>query len=273
MTERTNNAQAIIDNATAAAEPTIFTDDLAAFVVPEGGKVEVVDLASRLDRYKDRPRRKVGAFTVHDGGSFCAYMGKHAGEHSEVWADAVGTKIVGVLNAHDVGEADWADHRVTYGVQHTKAWLAWTQHDGRLLDQNAFAELIEDRALDIVSPSAADMLELAQTFQATIGVKFESSKRLSSGEAQLEYRETVEAKAGKAGRMDVPKQFQLAVKPFEGAETYKVTARFRYRITDGSLRVGYKLERPEDVLRDAFEGVAMAVEAGVTQPVFRGVSP
>lgn len=274
MSEDQNNAQAVIEAATLAAKPSVFGDNqLAVFTLPDGGHVSQVDVGSVLDKYRDRPRRKVGAFAVHDAGSFCGYLSKHGGEHSEVWADTIASRIVGVVNAHSDAEADWADHRVTYSVQHTKAWQAWAQRDGQMLDQSTFAELIEDRALDIVNPSAADMLELAQTFQATVGVKFESSKLLSSGERQLEYREQVEAKAGRAGRMDVPKEFQIAVKPFEGAETYKVTARFRFRITEGVLRVGFRLERPDDVLRDAFEGVVASVEEQVSQPVFRGTSP
>lgn len=268
MTEDTNNAQAIIDTATRAAEPHETFPGVYIVTVPDGGDVQVIDMEKQLDE----PRRKSGSFAVHDAASFCAYLKKHGGERSEVWADAIGHRIVGVVNAHGNGGAGWADHRVTYAAQLTPAWLAWATNDGELLNQSAFAELIEDRAVDIVKPSAADMLELAQTFQATVGVRFESSKLLSSGERQLAYREEVDAKAGRAGRMDVPKEFTLALMPFEGAEIYKVTARFRYRISDGALRVGYRLERPEDVLREAFEGVVSAVEAAVTQPVFRGVS-
>lgn len=272
--DNSGNAQAIIDNATLAAEPSRFGDDLAVFAVPQGGHVEQVDVGAVLDKYRDRPRRKKGAFAAQDAASFARYLTKHADGNSEVWADAVGSTVVGVINAHQAasdGEAGWSDHRVTYRVQHTDAWKAWANRNGTLMGQADFAELIEDRATDIVTPSAADMLELAQTFQATVGVNFESSKVLSSGERQLEYRETVEAKAGRAGRLEVPKEFQLALKPFEGAETYKVTARFRYRITDGNLRIGFRLERPEDVLRDAFEGVVAAIEGQVEQPVFRGV--
>lgn len=267
------DAQSIIDSATRAAEPTIIGETLALVTVPDGGRVEIVDLEARQAPYRARPARKRGTFAVHNAESFCAYLNKHGVESSEVWADTIGNRIVGVIDAHASTEAGWADHRVTYAVQQTPAWQAWATHDGKLLDQATFAELIEDRSVDIVRPSAADMLELAQTFQATVGVSFESSKLLSSGERQIEYRETVDAKAGKAGRLEIPKDFDLALVPFEGADPYKVTARFRFRITDGALRIGYRLQRPQDVLREAFEGVVGDVETAVTQPVFRGVSP
>lgn len=282
MSDTYSDTGEIIAAAMAAARPTTFGDnELATYIVPEGAKVETVDVAYYLDRYREHPRRKVGNFKVQDAQSFIAYLAKHGVTDSEVWADSVGAQIVGVINAHEgvdgpVGPdgplAGWGDHRVTYAVQTTTAWDAWAERDGQLMDQSTFAELIEDRAIDIIDPSAADMLELAQTFQATIGVKFESSKLLSSGERQLEYREQVEAKAGRAGQLVIPKAFKLALRPFEGAEVYGISARFRYRMADGALRVGYRLERPDDVLREAFEGVVKQVEDAVEQPVFRGVS-
>lgn len=283
------NTQAVIDTATRAAEPTVLdrTERFHSVVVPAGGTLEVIDLEKQLDRYRERPRRKQGTFRVHDAESFVSYLGKHGLPESEVWADVTTSNLIAVVNAHateaildepgaDAVDADqgagWADHRVEYAVRPTQAWTTWLSSDGKLLDQNSFAELIEDRAVDIVAPAAADMLELAQTFQATIGVSFESSKLLSSGQRQLEYKETVDSRAGHRGRLEIPKEFTLGLVPFEGADPYKVTARFRYRITDGQLRIGYRLERPQDVMREAFLGVVDKVSEAVSQPVYRGVS-
>ena len=278
-----DNTQTIVDTAFAAATPQQLDVDgrFYSIVVPDGGKADVIDLEAHRESLLPAPRRKKGAYQVHDADSFVTYMSKHGDQDTEVWADAISSQIVGVLNAHqehpattDSG-ARWEDHKVVYKVQLTDAWKAWAKHDGVLGDQGEFAEHIEDRAIDIIDPAAADMLELAQTFQATIGVNFESSKRLSTGERQLEYRETVDAKAGKAGRMDIPDTFTLALRPFEGADAFKVTARLRYRITDGRLRIGYKLERPTDVLREAFLTVVAAIQAEIADfdnpvPILRG---
>lgn len=274
--------QAVIDAARIGEAVPVGMSHLA-FPLPDGGHVKVVDIESLVAPYRANPARKTGTFHAHDADTFAAYLAKHGTDDTEVWADVTGAKIVGVIDAHEsaagpVGEfgplAGWAQHRVVYTVAHTKAWKAWTAHDGQLLSQSDFAELIEDRALDIVRPSAADMLELSQTFQATIGVNFESSKLLSSGERVLEYRETVDAKAGRAGKLEIPKDFDLALVPFEGADPFKVTARFRYRITDGVLRVGYRLTRPDDVLREAFESVVTALSRmdGTPDVIFRGTS-
>lgn len=274
-----SDTQAVIDAAVRSAQPTIVDDKVALVPIPVGGGVERIDLRELLAPYDERPARKQGLFSTHDADSFVAYLAKHGLSHSEVWADVTAAKVVGVLNAHlGVTEdgiedyAGWGDHRVTFQASETDAWKAWTAQDGKLLSQSDFAELIEDRAVDIIRPTAADMLELAQTFEATIGVRFESSKLLSSGERVLEYREQVDAKAGRAGKLEIPKDFELALIPFEGAERFKVTARFRYRITDGVLRVGYRLDRPADVKREAFLSVVESISERVTQPVLRGVS-
>ncbi len=274
--------QAVIEAARIGEVVAVGSTHLA-FPLPDGGHVNVIDIESRIAPYRANPLRKTGTFHAHDAATFAAYLAKHGTADTEVWADVTGAKIVGVIDAHEsaagpVGEggalAGWAEHRVVYTVAHTKAWKAWTARDGQLMSQSDFAELIEDRALDIVRPAAADMLELAQTFQATIGVNFESSKLLSSGERVLEYRETVDAKAGRAGKLEIPKDFDLALIPFEGADAFKVTARFRYRIADGALRVGYRLTRPDDVLREAFESVVTALHGmdGTPDVIYRGTT-
>lgn len=139
-----------------------------------------------------------------------------------------------------------------------------------MLAQTAFAEHVEESLLDITAPPAADMLEIAQSFQATTKVAFESGHRLNSGQQQLTYVEETGAKAGRKGELTIPQTFELALAPFEGSATYKVSARLRYRIGDGQLRIGYFLDRPEEVLRSAFIDTLTAIEAGVGGKALRG---
>ncbi len=248
-----NNAQAIIDTATRATEPHQLGPDelLHSIVVPAGGQHTIVD----LEKYGDNPRRKTGVVHAHDADSFAKYVTKHQLDETEIWADEANTRVVAVINAHAPKAAGWRDHRALLAVRKTDAWKAWAALDGKPLDQVTFAEHIEDRAVDIVRPTGAEMLELAQSFQAKAGVEFESSKRLSSGESQLLFKETVSATAGQRGQLDIPHLIDLALVPFQGAPAYKVTARFRYRINGGRLVLSYHLERPEDVLREAFANV------------------
>ncbi len=265
--------QNIIEIATAAAHPTEvppFTEGLLIHTLPDGGKVAVTDVTRLLEPYQDHPRRKVGARKAHNPEAFAAYLNRHAADDgAEVWTDAVRQRIVGIVNSHERvgGVPGWGDHTIEYDVQTTVGWKAWMVLDGEWLPQQRFAEHIEDRAIDVVDPSAADMLELAQTFKATMGVSMKSAKVLTSGETQVEYREDIEANGGKAGNMVIPATFKLALKPFEGAKTYAVTARFRYRLNGGNLAMSYRLERPEDVLREAFDDVVDTVDELIDEKI------
>lgn len=270
--------QAAINAGMALTEVQTFGNDdvpqLAAFVVPAGGKVEIRDLEDALKKYRDNPSRKTGCFHVHDAESFISYMGKHAAVNSEVWSDAQGQKIVGVINAHDDVDSDagWGDHTVVYQVALTDAWKAWAALDGKLVEQVAFANHIENRMLDIVSPDAATLLEMAQSFEATTNVSFSSANVLASGERQFVYREETEARAGRNGQLMIPKAFEILVQPFEGAETFPLTARLRYRLREGTLAIGYQLVNPQDVLRAAFVSVSDTIRDGVDAPVFLGTT-
>ena len=279
----TTDTQPIIDVAVASTGPQKVTEEFRFHTVttPNDG-VRLIDLEAERDKLRDTPRRKTGVYKVHDADSLVAYVDKHGDDESEVWADTVAFKIVGVLNAHEGDRSNQAsagrfeDHRVEYGVLFTEAWKKWTKYDGQLLDQQSFAELIEERAIDVVGPSGAEMLEVAQTFKATVGVHVESSTRLSTGQRQFKFHEEIDGKAGKTGQLEIPETFTLGLQPFEGADAFKVTARLRYRMNDGVLRMGYKLERPEDIIRTAFLSVVDKVRQGidaidpVDSPIFLG---
>lgn len=268
-----NEAQAIIDVAIAAAEPKPIGDEGRFFVavLPENQQHFVIDLESERDHLRERPRRKTGTYYVRDATSLLLYLAKHAAQDdTELWADATRLTVTGVINGHAPTQAGHGDHRVVMTLTHTPAWKAWTEHDRKMLGQVDFAEHVEDRLIDIVTPPAADMLELVQTFTAKRGLAFESGKSLSTGQVQLEYRETLEAKAGHKGRLDIPQRFSLALAPFVGSEPVPMTARLRYRITEGELRLGFYLDRPEDVIRAAFDDVISGIDANTTAPLFHG---
>lgn len=125
-----------------------------------------------------------------------------------------------------------------------------------MMTQVEFAEHIEAGLEEIIEPEAASMLELAQNFHATTDATFRSSTRLQSGEQRLQYDEEVKASAGASGDMTVPTAFLLGLAPFVGEDPYKLAARLRFRVNGGRLTLGYVLDRPDRVRRDAIEQIA-----------------
>lgn len=251
MTNPVTDAQAVIDIARTSVDPTkLERTEVYAFPTPNG--VQVVDGRD----YDEYPKRKAGQFTVFDAASFADYVLEQREEiGTKVWVDEHNLTAKAVINGHQQGLAGFGDHTLLLVLEPTESWRAWAESDGKLLSQTAFAQLIEDNSVDVVQPSAADMLEIAQSFQATAKVTFESSKYLTDGRRRLEYKEDIAAKAGHRGALEIPAEFHLALRPFFGAEVYRVVARFRYRINDGQLLVGYKLTRPNDIQRAAFADI------------------
>lgn len=270
------NAQVVVDTATLAAAPTLVADGASAIVrLPAGGDSRVVDIQAILDRNADAPRRKTGVYEFDDADSFAEFVVRHAGTGpedvtTELFADLAAHSVVAVFNGNMPTGAGWGDHRATFAMAATAAWARWRANDNRIAGQQAFAEHVENNLADIVDPDGAVLLEMAQTFQATTKVDFKSQKILASGQRQLTYEETIDAKAGQKGNLDIPAQFTLALQPFEGADIYRVVARLRFRITDGRLAIGYQLDRPDDVERSAFDDVLKRVSETTVRRVFLG---
>lgn len=251
-------AGAVARLATQAVEPQPLTDDVVA-LADGGGKVRVVD----LEEYRDHPRRATATRLVYDAASFAAYLDRHEEGACEVYADQKAAEITAILDSHRTFQAGWQGHRITLKLTTSPAWDAWRALDGKLLPQTEFAEHIELQASDVRDPAPADLLDLAQTFEATKSVDYESSERLADGQVRLRYVEKVEAKAGQRGDLTIPTVIKLAVRPYIGAPLYSVTARFRYRIgSDRSLKLGYVLERPQLILDLAFEDIVALLRTG-----------
>lgn len=260
-------AQTIVETALRTAPPAeLEPGKVYAFHTPAG--IHKVDLTG--DEYRDAPRRKAGLTTVRDADSFRAYFDKHSDMHSEVYADAERLTVTAVLDAHEPDAPRWSSHMLKLGLRETEAWRQWTNLDGKLISQEQFAEFLEDHLPELLEPAAADMLEIAQSFQATTKVDFQSGTRLATGQRQFEYVETTTAKAGQKGQLTIPETFVIGLVPFEGSEGYRLTARLRYRIVDTQLRIGYKLDRPGDIRDTAFRDVVTAIGEQIEQPVMNG---
>jgi len=229
------------------------------FILPNG---QVIDVRDRIETGRPFPNRKKGSVTVTETIAFLRYLEKHGLDQTELYGNAKRGIITAIINADHAtdskvaeGLAGWSDHQVTLNLPFTTDWKEWTAHNNEYRDQATFAEFIEDHLTNFVEPTGADMLELAQSFNATTRVDFESSSRVSNGESRLGYRENTSASAGKTGSLTIPDTFTIGIQVYERGPLYAVTARFRYRIVDAKLRLAYKLNRPEDVLNAAFDDV------------------
>lgn len=252
-------AAVVWDLALAAGDGTDLTadpDKRLGFVLPPGYQFHVPD----TEALGFAPRRsKAGTTIVRDEDSLIRLareLGNPMG--TRVYADPVARSITAVLNDDvDVANAGWRDRRVSLALIHTPEWERWVRLNDRLMSQHEFAEHIEESLIEIVEPTSADMLELAQSLEATTEATFRQGTRLQSGARQFTYSEETQGRAGQNGELEIPTSFWLALTPWQGrsAEPYRVEARLRYRITPDGLRIGYRLMDLEGILRSAFEDV------------------
>lgn len=202
------------------------------------------------------PRRPRGTTQVSDLGSFINLVNLHPMNtypeqgRTVIFADVARHTVTAVLNYDG-----WRDHTIKLVLSPTPEWLHWRSIDDTLVGQLAFAEHIEDGLSSIASPPAADLLEIAQSFQATRTVKFESGRRLGNGDVNFVYTEETGATAGQKGQLAIPEIFRLNLSVFKGGQLADIPARLRHRATQEGLRIGYKLDRPDEFLEAAFNSV------------------
>lgn len=225
-----------------------------------------------------RPRRSTGTVHVHDADSFIEAIVHRVSDDPTAlqdvvaYADGSTMALVAVLNDDTATTPAWRDYRVSLSLTPTEEWTAWC-HGQDLGPQQRFAERIEDGLREIVDPSGAEMLELAQTLHVNVGVKCKSGHRLANGETQFTYEEDVQASAGKTGTLTIPNEFTLGIAPFIGTEPYEVKARLRFKPPrGGELQIGYILDRPHDVERAAFADIVTRVRSAKDMQTVRFIN-
>ena len=229
-------------------------------LVPEGYRVH--DLESALLR----PLRPRGTVVLRDTASFTAVVADRKVEGTRLYGKLSPPSFTAVFNDTTGEVPGWRDDRATYACPVSVEWQRWTASNGKQMNQEAFAQFIEDNAADCVTPDAATMIEVSRTLEAKKKVNFASGIRLSNGQSELTYEETVSGTAGK-GKFTVPEEFVIGVSVLEGGPKYAVTARLRYRIAEqGKLTMWFDLLRPHKVLEDAVREVwhQIQTETGLT---------
>jgi uncharacterized protein YfdQ (DUF2303 family) len=193
--------------------------------------------------------------------SFCSYLDDYSQQNeTRIFVGESSLCVRAVVDYHDRVGARHGQHRAYYQLARSTEWATWLKANGRMMLQMEFAEFLEDNRDDITVPAAADLIEMAQEFKATKDVQFASSQVLRSGEVKLVYNETIKASGTtKERELAIPEQFQISLPIFNRGDVRDVQARFRFRIADGHLLLGYRIVGPERVERAAFDDVVTEI--------------
>lgn len=258
-----NGVEALIDVGSALSEVRT-AGDMPFVIVPHEYSVR------SLEDLLPIPTRCRGTVKLRDAKSFIATVKRFSGDECQIYGDLRVGSFVAVFNDHTPADPGWRDHRATFCCEQSVEWKRWTEADGKKMTQPVFAEFIEDNLPDIVDPVAATMLEISRTFEAKKKVAFQSSIRLSNGQHEFTYEESVSGTAAK-GKLQIPESITLGLPVFDGGQPYAVEARLRYRIGDGGqLMLWFDLLRPHRIIEDAIKAVVSEIETATGLVILNG---
>jgi len=242
------------------------------FMVPGEGLVT----HDETDRLPD-PARPTGTIQVYDPESFMLALAQRQDgiRPSVAYADDGAKTLTAILNDDKGDAAGWRDYRVEMVQRRTPEWVAWLAFDGKYLPQEEFAEMLEERARQVVEPDAATMLEIAQTLQGTLKADWSAGHRLQSGARQLKWSETISASGGESGTLEPPASFVVRLPLFQGDGTNTTDVRIMFRFRIGPpFKLGYKIPDADFLEREAFDAsVAMVREATGAPTIILGPAP
>lgn len=269
--------------------------DQNAILMPKGMKIE--SIKHLIDEYRVRPERREGVATMQSVESFIEYVNRFKNGHTVVFASEAdpdsgrASSLHAIIDHHEAGadgQACFGRHQCKYDFPMSDEWRAWSKVDGDSMDQETFAELLEDRIFDVRSPYGEDVGESADRFANELGIRLASPAELrdlgkglavrvgqqatqthnvQTGESSLQFAEEHADSTGKP--LTVPGGFVLGVPVFREGRVYQLCARLRYRVS-GSIRWIVKLHRSDIIYRHAFGEACELVSTETGCAVFRG---
>lgn len=229
MSDKTELEQALEQGALTGEHKMVSIGDIPYAVVPNGA--EMVSLEKLLAT----PFRKRGMAQMTDVTSFIRYVNDHKTESTAVFVSGTSSPVfTACIDYHgketeEDGQPGWREHVARFNPVFSEEWNAWMAGQGQQKDQEQFALFIEQRQLDIQTPSGADLLELTTNLQATTTLDLRQAITLQSGLVQVSYDEK-QTTASKGTEVTIPKELALAIPVYRGGKRYALTARLRYRI-------------------------------------------
>jgi uncharacterized protein YfdQ (DUF2303 family) len=234
-----DNVKTLLDAGRASGQVIELKEGAPFVVLPVGYKPESVE------GLLTRPLRKKGTVTFQTLESFNRYVKEHKAAGTAIFTClGGGLGATAVFDHHSGTEAGWGQHRAILNPLTTEAWRQWTGNSGKWLEQLAFATFLEERAADVVIPSAAEFKQIALELEARREVVFKSALRLSNGDVELTYKNETTAKGGV---MEMPTEFEIRLQAHHEQPPITIQAFLRHKLGEGKISFKYELRQLEAV--------------------------
>lgn len=243
--EFTSGVREIIGNAAARLRHKVDPGVNGQFMaLPDGYQVH------SLEDLQVAPNRIVAAPKFRDVGSLAAYLTRFERNESVAMSRPAESEIRVVIDHHvDSEKPAWARHTATFKATLTPEYQAWRDIDRKHMGQVTALEFLEERSVDVIDPSPADIMDIIMNFDALKRVTFKQSTRLHDGQRQFVYAEENEVR----GQINLPEMISLRLPVYEGMEPDVIKVRIRYRIDDGKLTFAFLINGRPKLEMTAFE--------------------
>lgn len=238
---------AAFDAATAGKVIRPASDGGTFIALPEGYSVH------DLEGLQMHPNRIKSQHVFRDVKSIAAYLERFEKPQSvafskpderliDVWVDHHNhNHLEGPKPSH-------CDHHASFRAIFTAQYKLWRTFCDNWVTQKQAGEFLEERAVDVIEPDAASIMDMVMQFDALKRVEFKQSTRLHDSTRQFQYVEENEAR----GALTLPERLTLRLPVFDGMEPDRFTVRLRYDIADGKLRFRFCIHDQKELEDTAF---------------------
>jgi uncharacterized protein YfdQ (DUF2303 family) len=222
-------------------------------VVPDGFEVK------SLEEFQSAPDSIEADHKFVDVLSLAAYLKRFPTPETMICADYQAAKISAVIDGDAPSQPSHKRHKAGFKAMLHDVTEAWLGICGKGMTQIEFGLFLEDHAVDVVTPDAADVMDMVMKFDAIKKVEFKSSTRLSDGSRQFQYIEENEGRGG----VVLPDHFVVMAPVYRGMEAQRIKFMVRYRINDGKLRFQVEMHDKDTVMRTAFDRCVDALKGEI----------
>ena len=241
----------------AGGQPGVYT------VVPKDYKVE------DLESFLPRPLRIKQGVTIQDADSFINYAKEFMTGATLIFFDVTNEAFVAAFEYHEISKPSWNEHTASFKPRRSVEFETWMGSNRKQMTQVEFARFLEDTQPDIVEPPAAELLQVALTFEATTKAEFSSGVRLNNGQIQFTFNQEVRGTAQK-GTIEVPSEFVLGIPIHVNGPAYRMAVRLRWRLNEGKVVFWYEIVRPHRLIEHALKEISQKIATDTGMPILAG---
>lgn len=234
--------------------------------IPQGDTYRI----ESFEKDEPTPQRLLGTVKLNTTDSFMEFIKLYKGDRSvAIYADIDSQTVTAVFDHLTAALPGWQGFRAVLTMPSDPRFTSWVANDRKFIEQEAFAEFLEDHQPFIKVPDAPTLIGIISDLKVNKVVNMQSTKTLRNGNLSLVWDET------STESREVPTRFTLNLPVFCSSRTaYEVTARLRYRFHERQLRWQFVIDQLPDLRRMAFESEVLKIQDLSTLcPIFHGVAP